>query len=485
LRQTGIIDFSEGNNMGQSSAARIPSGPGEPAIEALVSTLRGQAIRPSDQAYDDARRVYNAMIDCRPRLLVRCVDAADVIRSVNFARDEGLAPAVRCGSHSVPGFGTCDGGLVIDLSGMNGIHVDPVRRVARVEGGCTWGDVDHATHVFGLATPGGVISTTGVSGLTLGGGFGYLSRRYGLACDNVISADVVTADGRFLTASATENEDLFWAIRGGGGNFGVVTSFEFRLHPVSTVYAGPALYPLEKAADVLRFFGDFIADAPREVSAFFAYLMVPPAAPFPEPLHMKTMCGIVYVCSGDVQEAERLTRPLREFGPPAFAMGHEAPYPAVQSMFDGLLPHGLHHYWKADFTDSLSEELIAGHVRYGSRIPTVNSAVHIYPLDGAVHDIKADATAFAYRDARFTHILAAVSPDPTPMPKYRDWVRSYWAALHPYSSGGAYVNFLMEEGDERIANSYRGNFARLGAIKRKYDPGNLFRLNQNIKPAVA
>jgi FAD/FMN-containing dehydrogenase len=446
--------------------------------------LRGKAIRPSDEAYDAARRVYNAMIDRYPRLVVQCADAADVIHCVNFARDEGLAPAVRCGSHSVPGFGTCDGGLVIDLSGMKGIRVDPVRRVARVDGGCTWRDFDHATHVFGLATPGGIISSTGVGGLTLGGGFGHLSRRHGLSCDNLISADVVTADGRILTASATENEDLFWAIRGGGGNFGVVTSFEFRLHPVRTVYAGPVLYPLEKAAEVLRFFGAFMADAPRELSAFFAYVIVPPAPPFPEQLYMKTMCGIVYVYSGDLERGERITHPLREFGPPAFALGHPAPYPAVQSMFDGLLPHGLYQYWKADFVDDLTEQAIAEHVRYGPRIPTVHSAVHIYPLDGAVHDVSADQTAFAYRDVKFTHILAAVSPEPAPMPQYREWVRSYWSALHPYSAGGAYVNFLGDEGDERIASSYRGNYPRLAAIKAKYDPDNLFRVNQNIRPAM-
>jgi FAD/FMN-containing dehydrogenase len=470
--------------MGQAAAVPIPPGPTERAIEGLLSTLRGKAIRPSDEAYDAARRVYNAMINRHPRLIVQCRDVADVVRCVNFARDEGLAPAVRCGSHSVPGFGTCDGGLVIDLSGMKGIRVDPVRRVARADGGCTWGDFDHATHVFGLATPGGIISTTGVGGLTLGGGFGHLSRRYGLSCDNLISADVVTADGRMLTASAAENQDLFWAIRGGGGNFGVVTSFEFRLHPVSTVYAGPVLYPLEKGAEVLRFFAAFMADAPRELSAFFAYLIVPPGPPFPEQLHMKTMCGIVYVYSGDLETGERITRPLREFGPPALALGHPAPYPAVQSMFDGLLPHGLYHYWKADFAGNLTEPAIAEHVRYGPQIPTVNSAVHIYPLDGAVHDVAADQTAFAYRDVKFTHILAAVSPEPGPMPEYREWVRSYWSALHPHSAGGAYVNFLMDEGDERIASSYRGNYARLAAVKRKYDPGNLFRVNQNIRPAA-
>jgi FAD/FMN-containing dehydrogenase len=453
------------------------------AIDALIPRLRGRVIRPEDEAYDAARHVYNAMIDCHPRLIVRCADISDVIQCVNFAREEGRPPAIRCGGHSVAGFGAVEDGIVIDLSGMKGIRVDPSRRVARVQGGCTWGDFDHAAHAFGLATPGGLISTTGVAGLTLGGGFGYLSRLYGLACDNLLSADVVTADGRFVTASATENEDLFWAIRGGGGNFGVVTSFEFRLHPVSTVYCGPVLYPLDKSADVLRFFAEFIQEAPRELSAFFAYLIVPPGPPFPEELHLKTMCGIVYVYFGELQKGEESTRPLREFGPPAFSLGHPAPYPALQSMFDALLAPGLYHYWKSDFVRDLNEAVIDEHVRFGPQIPTMQSAVHIYPVNGAVHDVREDETAFAYRDVNFTHIIAAVSPEPAPMPQYREWVRAYWSALHPHSAGGAYVNFMMDEGDDRISTSYRGNYARLAAVKKKYDPGNLFRVNQNIRPS--
>jgi FAD/FMN-containing dehydrogenase len=453
------------------------------AIDALAPMLRGRIIQPTDPEYDAARRVYNAMIDCRPRLIVRCVDISDVIHCVNFARDEGLPLAIRGGGHSVAGFGTVDDGLVIDLAAMKGIRVDPLQRVARVQGGCTWGDFDHAAHVFGLASPGGLISTTGVAGLTLGGGFGYLSRRYGLACDNLLSADVVTADGRLLTVSATENDDLFWAIRGGGGNFGVVTSFEFRLHPVSMVYCGPVLYPVDQSADVLRFFADLIRDAPRELSAFFAYLRVPPAPPFPEELHLKTMCGIVYVYSGELQNGEKLTRPLREFRAAAFKVGHPAPYPAVQSMFDPLLAPGQYHYWKSDFARDLNAAVIDTHARFGPEIPTVQSAVHIYPLNGAVHDVAEDETAFAYRDIDFTHIIAAVSPEPAPMPQYRDWVRSYWSALHPHSAGGAYVNFLMDEGGDRVATSYRGNYTRLAAVKKKYDPGNLFRVNQNIQPA--
>lgn len=471
--------------MSNRQQTSFPTAPDETATQAFLSGLRGKAIRPADDGYATARRVYNAMIDCKPSMVVRCADVADVISSVNFARDHGLALAIRAGGHSAPGFGTCNDGLVIDLGGMKGIHVNPVERWVRVEAGCTWGDLDHATHAFGLATPGGVISTTGVSGLTLGGGFGYLTRRYGLACDNLLEADVVTADGRLLTASASQHQDLFWALRGGGGNFGVLTSLKFRLYPVSQVYAGPVLYPLERAGDAVRMFRDFMAAAPREMSAFFAFLIVPPGPPFPEHLHGKTMCGIVSVYSGDPSKAERTTRPLLEVGPPAFAHLGFVPYPMVQRLFDPLLPPGLHHYWKADFIDGLSEEIIAQHLKYGPSIPTIHSVMHIYPLDGAVHDVKPDETAFAYRNAKFTHIIAAVDADPAPMDGYRDWVREYWSALHPLSSGGAYVNFLMEEGEERIAASYRGNYHRLAQIKGRYDPHNLFRLNQNIKPAAA
>ena len=445
--------------------------------------IRGAVVRPEDAEYESARRVYNADIDRRPLLIVQCAGAADVVHCVNYARENKLLIAVRGGGHSAPGFGTCDGGIVIDLSRMRSVRVDPERRTAEVEGGCTWGDVDRATHPFGLATPGGIISTTGVGGLTTGGGFGYLSRRYGLACDNLISADIVTADGQIRTANADRNADLFWAIRGGGGNFGIAVSLEFRLHPVTQLYAGPILYPLEQAAGVLRLFRDFMRDAPREVNAFFAFLIVPPGPPFPESLHGKTVCAIMCACTGDVGKAEIVTKPLREFGPPLLALPHPMPYPFLQSLFDGLLPPGLHHYWKADFMRELTDEAIAEHVKFGPRIPTVNSAVHTYAMDGAVQDVGANETAFAYRDVRFVHIIAAVTPDPATLPLYRDWTQQYWAALHPYSAGGAYVNFLMEEGEQRIASSYLGNRERLAAIKAKYDPLNIFRVNQNIQPA--
>lgn len=452
-------------------------------MDDFLGAIEGKVIRPEDAEYESARRVYNADIDRRPLAIIQCAGAADVVHAVNYARENKLPIAVRGGGHSAPGFGTCDGGLVIDLSRIRGVRVDPEHRTAMVEGGCTWGDVDRATHAFGLATPGGLISTTGVGGLTTGGGFGYLSRRYGLACDNLISADIVTADGKIRTASAQRDADLFWAIRGGGGNFGIAVSFNFRLHPVTQLYAGPILYRLEQAAEVMRLFNDFMRNAPREVSAFFAFLMVPPGPPFPESLHGKTVCAIMCACTGDVAKAEAVTKPLREFGPPLMALPHPMEYPLLQSLFDGLLPPGLHHYWKADFMRELTDEAIAEHVRFGPGVPTVNSAVHIYPMDGAIQDVGANDTAFAYRDVRYIHIVAAATPDAASLPLYREWTQHYWAALHPHSAGGAYVNFLMEEGGERVASSYLGNRERLAAIKAKYDPLNVFRVNQNIPPA--
>lgn len=454
----------------------------EAAITRLQATVRGDLIRPGDDAYESARRVYNGMIDRRPALIVRPVDAGDVIAPVDFARANDFPLSVRGGGHNVVGFGTNDGGLVIDLSRMRGVRVDPARQIARAEGGVTWGDFDHATHAFGLATPGGVISTTGIAGLTLGGGFGHLSRQYGLSCDNLLSADVVTADGRIVTASATENADLFWAIRGGGGNFGVVTSLEYQLHPVHTIYGGPVFYPADQAGEAMRFYREFIASAPEELGAFFGFHIAPPAPFVPEHLHFAPACAIVACWTGPLDEGERAVSALREFGPPVLDLMGPMPYPALNGLFDALLPPGLQHYWKADFDRELSDEAIAVHVEHGPQVPNFFSLMHLYPLDGAVGRVARDATAFSYRDAQFVHIIAGIDSDPENMPAHTGWVRNYWSALHPYSAGGAYVNFLMDEGQERIKATYRDNYPRLAEAKRTWDPTNLFHLNQNVSP---
>jgi FAD/FMN-containing dehydrogenase len=456
------------------------------AVQQLKASLRGELIRreAGNASYDKARKVWNGMIDRHPALIARCASPADVMAAVNFAREHTLAVAVRGGSHNVTGSAVCDDGLVIDLSTMKGIRIDPEGRTVRAEGGCTWGDLDHATHVFGLATPGGIISTTGIAGLTLGGGIGHLTRKYGLSCDNLLSADVVTADGHFLTASPTKHSDLFWALRGGGGNFGVVTSFEFKLHPVSTVIAGPVLYPLEKSREALRFYRDFMNQAPDDLNAFFAFLIVPPGPPFPEHLHNRTVCGMVLIYTGPADKADDLLRPARQFGPPLLDFVGPVPFPAVQGMFDALVPEGLQNYWKADFVNELSDEVIEAHVKHGPHIPTFNSAMHIYPVSGAANRVGKNDTAFSYREAKYVHVLAAMYPNPADTAKNVAWVRDYWSALHPYSAGGAYVNFLMDEGDDRIKATYRDNYDRLVSVKRRYDPDNLFRSNQNINPGT-
>jgi FAD/FMN-containing dehydrogenase len=454
----------------------------EATLQQFKTALRGQLIQPGDAKYESARRVYNGMIDKRPALIVRCHNAADVMLAVNFARDEQLLLAVRGGGHNGGGLGTCDGGLVIDLAPMWGIRVDPVACTARVEGGCTWGDVDHATHAFGLATPSGIISSTGVGGLTLGGGIGHLTRQYGLTIDNLLEVDMVLADGSFVTANAGYNADLFWAVRGGGGNFGVVTSFLFRLHPVHTVYAGPILWHMDQAAEAMRFYRDFIAEASDEFNGWFAFMKVPPGPLFPEHLHGKTMCGVVCCYTGPLDKAETVFQPLRDFEPPALDFAGPLPYPALQSMFDALLPAGMQWYWRADFVNELSDQAIALNVKYAAQIPTPLSQMHLYPIDGAAHRPANGDTAFSYRDARWAQVIVGVDPDPANSARLMAWTKDYWLALHPYSAGGAYVNFMMEEGQDRVEATYRDNYARLAQIKAKFDPHNLFRVNQNIKP---
>ncbi|MBX6763902.1 MAG: FAD-binding oxidoreductase [Rubrobacteraceae bacterium] len=454
------------------------------AVAGLQAGFQGRLIQPGDETYDVARKVYNGMIDKHPALIARCADVADVIACVNFARENGLLLAVRGGGHNGAGLGICDGGFVVDLSPMRGVRVDPAERTVRIAGGATWGEVDLATHAFGLAIPSGIISTTGVGGLTLGGGHGYLTRRYGLTIDNLISADVVLADGSFVTASESEHEDLFWALRGGGGNFGVVTSFEFRAHPVHTIVGGPTLWPLEQAAGVMRWYRDFIAGAPEDLYGWFGFVTVPPAPPFPEDLHLKKMCAVVWCYTGSEEEAEDAFAPVREAGDPALYGVHAMPYPALQSAFDALYPPGLQWYWKGDFVRELGDEAIARHIEHGSRLPTMHSTMHLYPINGAVHRVGEDDTAWSYRDVTWSMVIAGVDPDPANGERVRAWAREYWEALHPYSAGGAYVNFMMEEGQERVRATYRGNYERLAEVKRRYDPANLFRVNQNIKPAA-
>src|SRR6266487_3081831 len=394
----------------------------ENSVKEFKSNLRGLVIEPRDNGYDDARKVYNGMIHKKPRLIARCTDVADVIGSVKFAREQNLLLAIRSGGHNAGGLGICDDGLVIDLTPMKYTEVDPAARTITAGGGCTWGDIDHATHVFGLATPSGIISTTGVGGLTLGGGVGHLTRKCGLSIDNLISADVVLADGQFVKANSDENSDLFWAIRGGGGNFGVATSFTFKLHPIDTVYGGPLLYELSDAAEVMKWYRDLIPAAPDDLSGFFAFLTVPPAPPFPEHLHMKKMCGVVWTYAGPLTKAEETFKPIRAFKKAAL-----------------------------DFVNEINDEAVAQHVRFGSTLPSMHSTMHLYPINGAASRVGKKDTAWNYRDATCAQVMVGVDPDPANNEKTISWTKSYYDALHPYSAGGAYVNFLMGDvGEDRV-----------------------------------
>ncbi|HYU92326.1 MAG TPA: FAD-binding oxidoreductase [Actinomycetota bacterium] len=453
-----------------------------PTIDQLREQVRGDVIAPDDGAYEEARKVYNGMIDKRPAVVVRPVNAGDVIATVNFARESGIDLAIRGGSHGVPGFGTSDGGVVVDLSRMKGVRVDPARRTARAEGGATWGDLNAATHAFGLATTGGIISTTGVGGLTLGGGIGYLARGLGLSCDNLISADVVTADGRFLVSTENVNADLFWALRGGGGNFGVVTSFEFKLEPIKDIYGGPMFFELEDAGDVIRFYRDFIVDAPEKFGGFPAFQIAPPLPFIPENRHGETFLAFVACWAGPLQEGEAVLKPLHDVAPVVAEHVGPMPYPALNAAFDPLYPPGLQHYWKANFVKELTDDAIEAHLAHGPKVPVVNSTVHIYSINGACHRVAPDATAFAYRDATFATVIAGMWPDPAANEANIKWVRDYYDATAPLSEEGGYINFMAEDDQSRIKANYKGNYDRLVDVKRKYDPDNLFHLNQNIKP---
>ncbi|WP_372975733.1 FAD-binding oxidoreductase [Muriicola sp.] len=450
-------------------------------IESFRSALRGELVLPEHPDYAEIRKVYNGMIDKYPGMLVMCVDVADVMYSVNFARENDLLLAVRGGGHNGGGLGLCDKGMVIDLSNLKNIRVDPSDNTVRVGGGNLWGEVDHATHAFGLAIPAGIISTTGVGGLTLGGGVGHLSRKYGLTIDSLIEADMVLADGSFVTVSESQNADLFWAIRGGGGNFGVVTSFKFRAYPVKEVIGGPTLWPIEKTPEIMAWYDTFIDSAPEDLNGFIATMVIP-GPPFPEHLHNKQFCGIVWCYTGDKAKSEEVFKPILDMQP-LFEHVGGMPYPSIQTLFDGLMPPGLQWYWRADHFNDLNEEISAQHLKYGSQIPTPLSQMHLYPISGAAARVGNTETPWAYRDAKYAGVIVGVDPDPKNAAKITQWCQDYWEALHPFSAGGAYPNFLMnDEGQERVKMSYKHNYDRLKTIKKAYDPKNLFRVNQNINP---
>ena len=426
------------------------------------------------------------MHDKRPALVARCTTADDVSAAIRFARQHELRIAVRGGGHNGAGLGTVDDGIVIDLSPMRDVTVDPSARTVRAGGGCTWADVDRVTNEHGLATPSGIISTTGVGGLTLGGGIGHLTRKCGLTIDNLLEAEVVLADGTCVRATPAEHPDLFWALRGGGGNFGVVTSFLFRLHEVGTVIAGPTFWPAQQGAEVLSAYRQFIVAAPRELNGFFAFHVVPPAPPFPEAIHLQEVCGVVWCYVGSEDAAKREMAPLLDSLPEPLMHGAgPMPHSTLQGAFDGLYPPGDHWYWRADFVREIPDEAVQVHQKYGNQLPSMKSTMHMYPIDGAAHDVDSADTAWAYRDANWGSVFAGVDPDPSNVSAVRGWSIDYFEELHPYSAGGAYVNMMMDEGQERVRASYGGNYDRLAAIKATYDPDNTFRVNQNIHPKAA
>jgi len=454
-------------------------------VDSFAAGLQGNLVRPGDADYDEARALFNAMIDKRPALIARCADVDDVIAAVNFGRDQGLDIAIRCGGHNGPGLGSVDDGLMIDLAGLKSVEVDPDTRTATVGGGCLLKEIDAATHEHGLAMPAGIISTTGAGGLILGGGMGHLARKCGLSIDNLLGAEVVLADGSVVTADESTNEDLFWALRGGGGNFGVVTSMKLRLHPVGNVVGGPMFWSLENAADLLRWYRGFILDAPEDLNGFFAFVGVAPSEPFPEELHRETVCGVVWCWTGDPAGAEEALAEARAQPGLLLDAVHEMPFPVLQSVFDELYyPPGDQWYWRADFVEEIPDEAVERHVEFARMLPTWKSTMHLYPMDGAVQQVAPDETPWAYRHANWAMVMVGVDNDPARGEEISTWAKDYWEALRPYSAGGAYLNMIMDEGQERVRAAYGANYDRLAKVKSEYDPNNVFHVNQNIKPAT-
>ena len=457
---------------------------GDGTIAEFAEAMRGEVLRPGDDGYEAARPIWNGAHDGHPALIARCAGVADVMRAVELARSENLVVAVRGGGHSIPGFSTCDGGIVIDMSGMQGVRIDPERRTARVEAGATWNVFDREAQAFGLATTGGLVSTTGVAGFTLGGGVGWLMRKHGLACDNLIGADVVTADGRLVHASEDENADLLWGLRGGGGNFGIVTSFVFRLHPVGrTVVAGPVFYPGDSAGQVLRAWRDWTGQAPEELTTLANLLIAPPAPFLPEEWHGKPLVAIIAVHSGSIEDGERAVEPLRRFAEPVADLIGPMPYTTMQSLIDPLWGPGPHSYMKAGFLrgldDGAVDALLAGHAAMDSPM----SEIHVHHVGGAVARVPDNGTAFGERSAPYLLNVIARTPSAEGYSAAVEWGRAVHRGQAAQLTGGTYVNFLSAEGDERVRAAYGDNYARLVALKGKYDPTNLFRLNQNIAPS--
>ena len=455
-------------------------------VEKLAQALRGPVIGRDHPEYEQARKLYNAMIDKKPLLIALCADVGDVIAAVNVGRENKLPIAIRGGGHNGPGFGSVDDGLVIDLSTMKGVRVDPAKSTVRVGPGCTTGDVDHATQAFGQAALFGVVSTTGVAGLTLSGGHGYLSRQYGLAVDNLLEADVVLADGSFLTASESENSSLFWALRGGGGNFGVVTSFLFRTHPVAMLYGGPIIFEFSDAAAVMKWFRDNQPKAPDNFFMLLGLQAIPPSDPFPKEHWSKRVCVIVVSHTGPIPDGEKAINAVRAALPnPIIDWAQPMPYSAIQTLFDPLLPKGMQWYWKGDFVKELPDAAIDAHLANAAKLPSSLSIMHLYPIDGAVHRRTKDSTAWGCRDAAWSMVIAGIDPDPARALAVKEWAQAYWKAVHPFNLEGAYANFMMDdEGEARVTAAYGENYDRLARVKREYDPDNLFRVNQNIRPAA-
>jgi FAD/FMN-containing dehydrogenase len=451
------------------------------SVEGLTSAVRGRVVAPDDPDYDASRALYNAMIDKRPAAIAYCSDEADVAAAVRYGIERGLPVAVRGGGHNGGGLGSVDDGLVIDLSELDEITVDAAASMARVGGGALLKDLIEQTHQSGLTVPVGVIGTTGVGGLTLGGGVGHLTRAFGLTIDNLVAATVVLADGSVVQTDAEREPDLFWALRGGGGNFGVVTSFSFRCHPLTNVLAGPVVYDLDDAAEVMRWYDGFIASAPEELGAWFAYLSIPPGPPFPEELHLRPVCAVI--CTQPGEEEGPGLRELRAFGKPLLDGVAPMPFPVWNTAFDAVLPPGEQWYWRGDFVDELSDGMIGAHTQWMRKAPTWKSTMHMYPLNGAAARVGNDETAWAYRHARWAQVTAGVDPDPANAAAVSDWARGYSDAIRPYAMQGGYSNFEMDAPD-RVRGMYGSNYDRLARVKAQYDPDNVFRVNQNIPPAA-